>query len=147
MRSRSSSQLLFDMASVIVRTPPAKSAHGRVRTNRSSRSDLGHVPGRNRHRRGGVSPADMDDLRSLTLPLLPLNTGVVLPGMVVTIAVESVEAGAAFDAAAASEGRLLLVPRLDDGRYARVGTVADVEVGDLPGGMRAGIVRGLHRAI
>ena len=89
----------------------------------------------------------MDDLRSLILPLLSLNSGVVLPGMVVTIAVESAEAGAAFDAAVAGEGRLLLVPRLDDGRYARVGTVADVEVGDLPGGMRAAIVRGLHRAI
>jgi ATP-dependent Lon protease len=89
----------------------------------------------------------MDDLRSLTLPFLALNSGVVLPGMAVTIAVESPEANAAFDAAASADGRLLLVPRLEDGTYARVGTVAAVEVGDLPGGMRAAIVRGLHRAI
>ena len=89
----------------------------------------------------------MDDLRSLTLPFLALNSGVVLPGMAVTIAVESPEANAAFDAAANADGRLLLVPRLEDGTYARVGTVAAVEVGDLPGGMRAAIVRGLHRAI
>jgi ATP-dependent Lon protease len=89
----------------------------------------------------------MDDLRSLTLPFLALNTGVVLPGMAVTIAVESPEANAAFDAAASADGRLLLVPRKEDGTYARVGTVAAVEVGDLPGGMRAAIVRGLHRAI
>jgi ATP-dependent Lon protease len=89
----------------------------------------------------------MEDLRSLTLPFLALNSGVVLPGMAVTIAVESPEANAAFDAAASADGRLLLVPRLEDGTYARVGTVAAVEVGDLPGGMRAAIVRGLHRAI
>ena len=89
----------------------------------------------------------MEDLRSLTLPFLALNSGVVLPGMAVTIAVESPEANAAFDAAASADGRLLLVPRREDGTYARVGTVAAVEVGDLPGGMRAAIVRGLHRAI
>ena len=81
------------------------------------------------------------------LPLLPLATGVVLPGMVVTMAIESNEAKAAIEATESSEGRILLVPRLD-GRYARVGTVAKVEdSGELPSGLRAVVVRGLHRAI
>jgi ATP-dependent Lon protease len=80
------------------------------------------------------------------LPLLPLATGVVLPGMVVTMALESEEARAAIEATDSSEGRVLLVPRLDD-RYARVGTVAKVEdSGELASGLRAVVVRGLHRA-
>src|SRR4051794_33946565 len=89
----------------------------------------------------------MDDTRTTALPLLPLATGVVLPGMVVTMAIESDEANAAIDAASAADDRLLLVPRLDD-RYARVGTVAKVEdSGELPSGLRAVVVRGLHRAL
>ncbi len=89
----------------------------------------------------------MEDIRTSALPLLPLATGVVLPGMVVTMAIESDEARAAIDAAESSEGRILLVPRLDD-RYARVGTVAKVEdSGELPSGLRAVVVRGLHRAM
>jgi ATP-dependent Lon protease len=88
----------------------------------------------------------MDDIRTSVLPLLPLATGVVLPGMVVTMAIESEEAKAAIEATESSEGRILLVPRLD-GRYARVGTVAKVEdSGELPSGLRAVVVRGLHRA-
>ncbi|HWI03996.1 MAG TPA: endopeptidase La [Acidimicrobiales bacterium] len=80
------------------------------------------------------------------LPLLPLATGVVLPGMVVTMAIESEEAKVAIEATESSEGRILLVPRLD-GRYAHVGTVAKVEdSGELPSGLRAVVVRGLHRA-
>src|SRR3981081_4303771 len=96
------------------------------------------------------------------LPLLPLNTGVVLPGMLVTLALESPEASAAVEAARSADNRLVLVPRLsagpsgqddDDqrasgGRYARVGTVARVDtVGELPGGIAAVVVRGLHRAV
>jgi ATP-dependent Lon protease len=78
------------------------------------------------------------------LPLLPLTTGVVLPGMVVTLTIESDEAAAAVEAA--DGGELLLVPRLD-GRYARIGTVAKVEdVGRLRGGQEALVIRGLHRA-
>ena len=88
----------------------------------------------------------MDDIRTSVLPLLPLATGVVLPGMVVTMAIESEEATAAVEATESSEGRILLVPRLD-GRYAHVGTVAKVEdSGELPSGLRAVVVRGLHRA-
>jgi ATP-dependent Lon protease len=79
------------------------------------------------------------------LPLLPLTTGVVLPGMVVTLTIESDEAAAAVRAADGAE--LLLVPRLD-GRYARIGTVAKVEdVGRLRGGQEALVIRGLHRAV
>src|SRR5205807_2629017 len=45
------------------------------------------------------------------------------------------------------DGRLVLVPRLDNGRYANVGTVAAVETaGELPSGLRAVVVRGLQRA-
>ena len=54
----------------------------------------------------------MDDLQTLSLPLLPLTTGVVLPGMVVTMAIESDEADAALSAAKSTDGRLVLVPRL-----------------------------------
>jgi ATP-dependent Lon protease len=80
------------------------------------------------------------------LPLLPLTTGVVLPGMVVTIAIESDEARAAV-AAAQEGGELLLVPKVDS-RYARVGTVAKIEdVGLLRNGTEALVMRGLHRAI
>ncbi|MDQ3528337.1 MAG: LON peptidase substrate-binding domain-containing protein, partial [Actinomycetota bacterium] len=81
------------------------------------------------------------------LPLLPLTTGVVLPGMVVPVGVTSPEAQAAADAAGRSDGKLLLLPRLDD-RYATVGTVAQVEeAGALPDGTRAVLVRGLYRAV
>ncbi len=87
-----------------------------------------------------------------TFPLLPLSTGVVLPQMVVTLALETAEAQAAGEAATAGrpgedgEGLLLLVPRVD-GAYARIGTVARVEsAGDLPNGVRALVLRGLHRA-
>ncbi|MEX0664212.1 MAG: endopeptidase La [Acidimicrobiia bacterium] len=83
-----------------------------------------------------------------TLPLLPLTTGVVLPQMVVTLALESDEAQVAADAAGTTEGNglLLLVPRIE-GRYGKVGTVARIESGgELPGGVRAVVLRGLHRA-
>jgi ATP-dependent Lon protease len=81
-----------------------------------------------------------------TLPLLPLTSGVVLPSMVVTLALETDEARAAAEAAAGADGRLLLVPRVD-GRFATVGTVASVDqVGELPNGVPALVIRGLHRA-
>ncbi|MDP9069785.1 MAG: endopeptidase La [Actinomycetota bacterium] len=88
----------------------------------------------------------MAELEIGALPLLPLSTGVVLPQMVVTLAVESPEAKAAAEAAAGG-GLLLLVPRVD-GRFARVGTVARVDsAGQLPNGVDALILRGLHRAV
>lgn len=87
----------------------------------------------------------MPDLSTRTLPVLPLSSGVVLPGMVVTLALETEEARAALDAAGETE-EVLLVPRLD-GRYASVGTVAHVESRmNLPNGQRALVVRGESRA-
>jgi ATP-dependent Lon protease len=89
----------------------------------------------------------MPDLDTVTLPVLPLNNDVVLPGMVVTLALETDEARAAADAAAKAGNTLLLVPRHGDGRYARVGTVARIENrGNLPGGMPALVIRATVRA-
>ena len=65
----------------------------------------------------------MPQLDTHVLPLLPLTTGVVLPGMVVTLTIESDEARRAVTAAESSEGELLLVPRIGQ-RFAQVGTVA-----------------------
>jgi ATP-dependent Lon protease len=82
----------------------------------------------------------------LTLPVLPLPNGVVLPGMVLTIALESDEAKAAIEATGDDE-RLLLVPRLD-GRHAVVGTIATIEsTGQLPSGVPALVVRAHERAL
>jgi ATP-dependent Lon protease len=89
----------------------------------------------------------MSDTRLSTLPILPLTTGVVGPNMVVTLALETAEARAAADDAAAHDGRVLLVPRTDAG-FAKVGTVAKIEQdGDLPSGIRGLVVRGLQRAV
>ena len=87
----------------------------------------------------------MTELHTETLPLLPLTTGVVLPGMVATLTIESPEAEAAVEAAA--HGELILVPRID-GRYARVGTIAKIEEeGRVRGGVDAVVIRGLHRGV
>ncbi len=87
-----------------------------------------------------------DDAELLTLPVLPLPNGVVLPGMVLTIALESDEAKAAV-AAAGDDGRLLLVPKVD-GRHAKVGTIATIEsTGQLPSGVPALVVRATERAL
>ncbi|HZM32340.1 MAG TPA: endopeptidase La [Acidimicrobiales bacterium] len=89
----------------------------------------------------------MADLDTVTLPVLPLTNDVVLPGMVVTLALETDEAKAAADAASKAGNTLLLVPRLGDGRYARVGTMARIENrGQLPGGMPALVIRATVRA-
>jgi ATP-dependent Lon protease len=89
----------------------------------------------------------MPQLDTQILPLLPLTTGVVLPGMVVTLTLESDDARRAVAAAESTDGDLLLVPRIGQ-RFARVGTVAKVEdVGTLRNGMEALVIRGLHRAI
>jgi ATP-dependent Lon protease len=81
-----------------------------------------------------------------TLPLLPLTSGVVLPGMVFTMALETEEARAASEAAGSVGGRFVLVPHID-GRYASIGVVAELlELGQLPGGQQAAVVRGVERA-
>ncbi|GAB2961727.1 endopeptidase La [Nonomuraea fastidiosa] len=85
---------------------------------------------------------------SLTLPVLPLDDAVVLPGMVVPLDLSDSEVRAAIEAARASGGnkpRVLLVPRID-GRYGAIGVSAVVEqVGRLPGGEPAAVVRGVDR--
>ncbi len=87
------------------------------------------------------------ETETFALPLLPLQSGVVLPQMVVTLALESPEARDAADGAADADGRLLLVPRTGGGAFAAVGTIARVESeGELPNGQRALVLRGLARA-
>ncbi len=88
----------------------------------------------------------MPELSVQTLPLLPLTSGVVLPGMVVTATLETAESRAAASAARDAGQLLVLVPKVGE-RYARIGTVAEIEeTGELPGGQMAIVVRGLHRA-
>ncbi|MEA2398328.1 MAG: ATP-dependent Lon protease, partial [Thermoleophilaceae bacterium] len=72
-----------------------------------------------------------------TLRLIPLDDTVVFPHMDLTLAVD-----------AGSDDRVLLMPHGDDGSFAKVGTVA--EVNDrvrLPGGGLAVALRGLHRGV
>jgi ATP-dependent Lon protease len=83
---------------------------------------------------------------NVTLPLLPLKSGVLLPGMAFTMALESEESRVAVEAARSAGGRLLLVPHIE-GRYSNVGVIAEVmEEGSLPGGLEAITVRGDQRA-
>ncbi|MBB2915084.1 ATP-dependent Lon protease [Streptosporangium becharense] len=85
---------------------------------------------------------------SLVLPVLPLDDEVVLPGMVVPLDLSETEVRAAIDAAQAladNKPAVLLVPRID-GQYGSVGVRAVVEqVGRLPGGEPAAVVRGVDR--
>ncbi|MDN5748560.1 MAG: endopeptidase La [Pseudonocardia sp.] len=82
----------------------------------------------------------------LKLPVLPLADSVVLPGMVVPVRLDDPEVQAGVYAAESVDRKVLLVPRLD-GRYAAVGTIAVLEqVGRLPSGEKAAVVRGEGRA-
>ncbi|MDH6116377.1 ATP-dependent Lon protease [Kitasatospora sp. GAS204A] len=92
---------------------------------------------------------------SLTLPVLPLDDEVVLPGMVVPLDLKDTEVRAAVEAARAAarasvsgvagKPQVLLVPRLD-GSYAAAGTLATVEqVGRLADGEPAALVRAVRR--
>ncbi|RZT83747.1 ATP-dependent Lon protease [Pseudonocardia sediminis] len=90
----------------------------------------------------------------LKLPVLPLTDSVVLPGMVVPVRLDEPETQAAVDAAgsgadaddAKTQRRVLVVPRLD-GKYAAIGTVAVLEqIGRLPNGEKAAVLRGERRA-
>ena len=86
----------------------------------------------------------MTDIQKL--PVLPLSDSVVLPGMVIPIELDESESRAAVDAAQTADDRLLLVPR-PDGEYAPVGTIAELEqVGRLPNGQPAAVVRAESRA-
>ena len=89
----------------------------------------------------------MPDTDTTQLPIVPLDEGVVLPHMVVTLALETEEARAAVEAASSGHKLVLLVPRWE-GRYARIGTVAKLEeLGRLPDGHEVCVVRGMHRAV
>jgi ATP-dependent Lon protease len=86
----------------------------------------------------------MSETRSL--PLIPLEDGIVLPGMAFVFELVSPDANVAVDEVGA-DGHVVLVPKID-GRFARVGVVAVVE-GEpvlLPGGHRGVTLRALHRA-
>jgi len=92
---------------------------------------------------------------TLKLPVLPLADSVVLPGMVVPVRLDQPDIQAAVDAvnsgfdtgdAAPADRKVLIVPRLD-GKYAAMGTIAVLEqVGRLPSGEKAAVVRGEGRA-
>ena len=89
----------------------------------------------------------MSDTKTRTLPILPLDQGVVLPHMVINIALESQEATVALKAAAGSDGLILLVPKVAAG-YSHVGTVSKIEeAGRLPSGLEVYVVRGLYRGV
>ncbi|MEX1279835.1 MAG: endopeptidase La [Acidimicrobiia bacterium] len=87
----------------------------------------------------------MPDLRSATLPVLPLRNGVIFPNMVVTVSIETDEARRAVEAAAATDGRLLLVPR-PDGRFADVGTIATIQEQRADGDQLRIVIAGESRA-
>ncbi|BBB00032.1 putative ATP-dependent protease [Actinacidiphila reveromycinica] len=89
---------------------------------------------------------------NLTLPVLPLDGEVVLPGMVVPLDLTDGEVRAAVEAAQAAHSgrgsgkpRVLLVPRVD-GAYAAVGTLGTVEqVGRLSDGDPGAVIKGRSR--
>ncbi|MEU7562089.1 endopeptidase La [Streptomyces eurythermus] len=88
---------------------------------------------------------------TLTLPVLPLDDEVVLPGMVVPLDLSDAEVRAAVEAAQAAarsepgKPKVLLVPRVD-GTYAKTGVLGTVEqVGRLADGDPGALVRGRSR--
>jgi ATP-dependent Lon protease len=81
-----------------------------------------------------------------TLPVLPLTDQVLLPGMVIPVTLDAGIQAAVDAARTGADKTLLAVPRLD-GEYGPVGTVATIEqVGRLPSGEPAAVIRGLSRA-
>ncbi len=89
----------------------------------------------------------LTDANLITLPVLPLPGGVVFPGMVITVALDSPTAQAAGSAAMKAGNQLLLVPLIAD-RYASVGVIASIETqGELPNGQRALVLRAIERAV
>lgn len=84
----------------------------------------------------------MQNTTNTLLPVLPLRNGVVFPQMVVTLRIETSEGRTALEASESAEGRLLLVPRVE-GRYASVGTIAEIHSDDGEGNI---VVEGVARA-
>jgi ATP-dependent Lon protease len=94
----------------------------------------------------------------LTLPVLPLDDDVVLPGMVVPIELSDTEVRGAIEAArnkglgrgpgirSEEKSSVLIVPRLGDRGLAATGTLAYIEqVGRMPDGEPGAVVRGVAR--
>ncbi|GLF94620.1 endopeptidase La [Streptomyces yaizuensis] len=96
--------------------------------------------------------AESQTFTPLTLPVLPLDDEVVLPGMVVPFDLTDGDVRAAVEAAQAAAGssggskpRVLLVPRVD-GQYAATGVLGTVEqVGRLSDGDPGALIRGVGR--
>ncbi|MBC2868069.1 endopeptidase La [Streptomyces mexicanus] len=95
--------------------------------------------------------AESAPFTSLTLPVLPLDDEVVLPGMVVPLDLSDAEVRAAVEAAQAAarsepgKPRVLLVPRIE-GTYAKTGVLGTVEqVGRLADGDPGALIRGRDR--
>jgi ATP-dependent Lon protease len=82
----------------------------------------------------------------ISVPVLFVSEPILLPGMVVPIELDDA-ARAAVDAAQSTDsGQLLIAPRLDD-RYPTYGVLASiVQVGRVPGGGAAAVVKGERRA-
>jgi len=85
-------------------------------------------------------------LPPIKLPMLSLADVVVLPGMVVPVELDDAARAAVEAARAGADGQLLIAPRLAD-RYPIYGAVATIEqVGRLPGGEAAAVLRASARA-
>jgi ATP-dependent Lon protease len=78
--------------------------------------------------------------------MLSLSDGVVLPGMVLPIELDDAARAAVEAARASADGQLLIAPRLPD-RYPSYGAVATIEqIGRLPSGEPAAVLRANARA-
>ncbi|WP_405806141.1 endopeptidase La [Streptomyces sp. NBC_00210] len=96
--------------------------------------------------------AESSAFTPLTLPVLPLDDEVVLPGMVVPLDLSDTDVRAAVEAAqaaarssGASKPTVLLVPRID-GNYPGIGVLGTVEqVGRLSDGDPGALIRGRGR--
>ncbi|MFJ3666367.1 endopeptidase La [Streptomyces sp. NPDC090106] len=95
--------------------------------------------------------AESTPFTTLTLPVLPLDDEVVLPGMVVPLDLNDTDVRAAVEAAQAAarsepgKPRVLLVPRVD-GTYPGTGVLGTVEqVGRLADGDPGALIRGRAR--
>jgi ATP-dependent Lon protease len=88
----------------------------------------------------------VDTKRSTAHPVVPVPGGVVFPGTVATLSLADPALRAAVEAARSAGVAVLLVPEIP-ARHATVGVLAAIEqVGELPGGQQAAIVRGQERA-
>ncbi len=94
-----------------------------------------------------MADTDTDVTQTVTLPVVPLPDAVLLPGTIATLTLDTEEARAAVAAARSADGRVVVVPHVD-GRRAQVGVIAQVEqVGQLPTGVEAAILRAVQRGV